>query len=220
MAWTPPYGPSYINWNSDYTSEKVTAEIIRHDQVDPRMRVRPNPVEVQRAAKLLVEMLPRRAIFPILGADRDGLESGLRREAIAAGIDDRVHFLGFRDPVEPWLAAADVLLAPAVEDAFGRTLVEAVQVGTPVVAAFSGGHTEILADGRTGILVQPDDASALAAAAHRVLTEPGLGERLTAAARAEVSARYTLAHHVDAITSLYRRLSRTDDHARPDHHHR
>ena len=55
VAWTPPYGPTYANWNSDYTSEKFTAEIIRHDQVDPRMRVRPNPVEVQRAARLLVE---------------------------------------------------------------------------------------------------------------------------------------------------------------------
>lgn len=55
VAWTPPYGPTYMNWHSDFTEERFTAEIIRHDQVDPRMRVRPNPVEVQRAAKLLVE---------------------------------------------------------------------------------------------------------------------------------------------------------------------
>ncbi len=55
VAWTPPYGPTYASWNSDFTSERFTSEIIRHDQVDPRMRVRPNPVEVQRAAKLLVE---------------------------------------------------------------------------------------------------------------------------------------------------------------------
>ena len=55
VAWTPPYGPTYANWNASYTSEKITAEIIRHDQVDPRMRVRPNPVEVERAARLLVD---------------------------------------------------------------------------------------------------------------------------------------------------------------------
>jgi benzoylformate decarboxylase len=55
VAWTPPYGPTYMNWHSDFTEEKFTAEIIRHDQVDPRMRIRPNPVEVQRAARLLVE---------------------------------------------------------------------------------------------------------------------------------------------------------------------
>ncbi|MBI3049417.1 MAG: thiamine pyrophosphate-binding protein [Acidobacteria bacterium] len=55
VAWTPPHGPTYMNWHSDFTEERFTAEIIRHDQVDPRMRVRPNPVEVQRAAKLLVD---------------------------------------------------------------------------------------------------------------------------------------------------------------------
>lgn len=55
VAWTPPYGPTYANWNSDFTEERFTAEIIRHDQVDPRMRVRPNPVEVERAAQLLVD---------------------------------------------------------------------------------------------------------------------------------------------------------------------
>jgi thiamine pyrophosphate-dependent acetolactate synthase large subunit-like protein len=54
-AWTPPYGPAYISWHSDYNHEKVKTEIIPQDQVDPRMRVRPNPDDVQRAAKLLVE---------------------------------------------------------------------------------------------------------------------------------------------------------------------
>ncbi len=55
VAWTPPWGPTYATWNGDFSRERVTTEIIRHDQVDPRMRVRPNPVEVQRAARLLVE---------------------------------------------------------------------------------------------------------------------------------------------------------------------
>ncbi len=54
-AWTPPYGPSYISWHSDFNDERVKTEIIPQDQVDPRMRVRPNPDDVQRAAKLLVE---------------------------------------------------------------------------------------------------------------------------------------------------------------------
>jgi benzoylformate decarboxylase len=54
-AWTPPYGPAYIDWHADYTAERVRADIIAQDQVDPRMRVRPNPDDVARAAKLLVE---------------------------------------------------------------------------------------------------------------------------------------------------------------------
>src|SRR5262245_38964334 len=54
-AWTPPYGPAYISWHSDYNNDRVRTEVIPQDQVDPRMRVRPNPDDVQRAAKLLVE---------------------------------------------------------------------------------------------------------------------------------------------------------------------
>jgi benzoylformate decarboxylase len=54
-AWTPPYGPAYISWHSDYNDDRVRADIIEQRLVDPRMRVRPNPDEVERAAKLLVE---------------------------------------------------------------------------------------------------------------------------------------------------------------------
>src|SRR5258708_30261833 len=54
-AWTPPFGPPYISWHSAFSDERARTEIIAQDQVDPRMRVRPNPVEVERAAKLLVE---------------------------------------------------------------------------------------------------------------------------------------------------------------------
>src|SRR5437660_1528456 len=54
-AWTPPHGPTYASWHSDLNDEKAYAEIIVQEKVDPRMRVRPNPAEVERAAKLLVE---------------------------------------------------------------------------------------------------------------------------------------------------------------------
>ena len=54
-AWTPPHGPTYISWHSDFNDQKAYAEIVPQDKVDPRMRVRPNPQEVERAARLLVE---------------------------------------------------------------------------------------------------------------------------------------------------------------------
>src|SRR5438132_3444980 len=52
-AWTPPYGPTYASWHSDLNDERVRAEVIVQEKVDPRMRVRPNPAELERAAKLL-----------------------------------------------------------------------------------------------------------------------------------------------------------------------
>ena len=54
-SWTPPYGPSYASWHTDFIGENVRTEIISHEKIDPRMRVRPNPKEVERAASLLVE---------------------------------------------------------------------------------------------------------------------------------------------------------------------
>jgi thiamine pyrophosphate-dependent acetolactate synthase large subunit-like protein len=54
-AWTPAHGPTYISWHKENNTRRTRAEIIDQKLVDPRMRVRPNPVEVERAAKLLVE---------------------------------------------------------------------------------------------------------------------------------------------------------------------
>src|SRR6184192_427595 len=54
-AWTPPYGPTYASWHSDLNDERVRTEVIAQRQFDPRMRVRPNPAEVERAAQLLLE---------------------------------------------------------------------------------------------------------------------------------------------------------------------
>ena len=54
-AWTPPYGPTYASWHTDFIGENVRTEIITHEKIDPRMRVRPNPKEVERAAQLLVD---------------------------------------------------------------------------------------------------------------------------------------------------------------------
>ncbi|HEY6865568.1 MAG TPA: thiamine pyrophosphate-binding protein [Burkholderiales bacterium] len=54
-AWTPPHGPTYASWHSDLNDQRTHAEVIVQDKFDPRMRVRPNPQEIERAAKLLVE---------------------------------------------------------------------------------------------------------------------------------------------------------------------
>jgi benzoylformate decarboxylase len=54
-AWTPPFGPTYCSWHSDLNDQKSRAEVVVQSKIDPRMRVRPNPQEVERAARLLVE---------------------------------------------------------------------------------------------------------------------------------------------------------------------
>ena len=53
-SWTPAYGPSYVSWYMDFDGQNIRTEIIDQDKLDPNMRVRPNPTEVERAADLLV----------------------------------------------------------------------------------------------------------------------------------------------------------------------
>jgi benzoylformate decarboxylase len=54
-AWAPPHGPAYVSWYSDYNNERIRAEIIPQNHFDLRMRIHPNPAEIERAARLLVE---------------------------------------------------------------------------------------------------------------------------------------------------------------------
>jgi benzoylformate decarboxylase len=78
VAWTPPFGPAYISWHSDYNDERVRTDIIPQEQFDPRMRVRPNPDEVARAAKLLVE-----ARMPLMIVGDEIAKASAARKAIS-----------------------------------------------------------------------------------------------------------------------------------------
>jgi glycosyltransferase involved in cell wall biosynthesis len=140
---------------------------------------------------------------PIFGHDQEGLAEAVRRRAEARGVADSVRLMGFRYPPEPWLAACDVLLVPAVDEPFGRTLIEAMLLGTVVVAAASGGNVEAIRDGETGCLVPPDDAAAFAEQIVRLARAPELGRAMAAAARQDATSRFGLRPHADAIMGVY-----------------
>lgn len=144
--------------------------------------------------------------FLMFGADRQGNARRVRDLSRALGIDDQVHLMGFRSPIEVAMAGTDVLVAPGVGDGLGRSLVEAMLVGTPVVAARSGGHVEVIELERTGLLVEPDDVSAFAAAVRRVLNHPELAERLAVAGRIAANERFSARRHVVAVVEEYETL--------------
>jgi glycosyltransferase involved in cell wall biosynthesis len=139
----------------------------------------------------------------IFGHDRDGLAEAVRRRAEARGVADCIRLMGFRYPPEPWLAACDVLLVPAVGEPFGRTLIEAMLLGTVVVAAASGGNLEAVRDGITGFLARPDDPGSLAETTLRVLGDPALRSAVAVAARRDTVGRFGLREHAEAIMRIY-----------------
>lgn len=121
-------------------------------------------------------------------------------------LGSRIRLMGFRKPAETWMAACDALLVPAVDEPFGRTLVEAMLVGTPVVAAASGGNIEAIDDERTGILVQPDDPSAMADQLIRLANNPDLCSNLASSAQQAALNQFGVDKHVNAIEQLYQDL--------------
>jgi glycosyltransferase involved in cell wall biosynthesis len=155
----------------------------------------------------IAEMRARAPDLPlaaaIFGQDRDDLAAAIRQRAAARGVADCVHIMGFRHPPERWMAACDVLLVPAIDEPFGRTLIEAMLLGTVVVAVASGGNPEAIRDGVTGHLVPVDDAVAFAERTLGVLADPVCKSALADAARRDALMRFGLRQHAEAIMRVY-----------------
>jgi glycosyltransferase involved in cell wall biosynthesis len=119
------------------------------------------------------------------GPDRGALE----RRARDLGLDGRVRFLGSmsREGVLRLFRAADASLLPSAWENFPHTVVESLAVGTPVIATAVGGVPEVVRDGENGLLVEPGDPAALAAAIGTFFEDAELGRRLAAAAAPSVA---------------------------------
>jgi glycosyltransferase involved in cell wall biosynthesis len=121
-------------------------------------------------------------------------------EQLARELDVSVYLPGRVPDVAAWLHRATLLVHPARWEGFGLALLEAMLASLPIVATNVSSIPEIVLDGETGLLVPPDDPSALAAAVNRVLADPGsLGQRGLARARAE----FSVAKMADRTLAVY-----------------
>jgi len=157
-----------------------------------------------RTAALLDGEVNVPCVYLLFGAERDGAISSLTSLAEELGIGQRVHFMGFRTPIEPWMAACDLMIAPGVGEGLGRSLVEAMIVGTPVVAANSGGHKEVITPGESGFLATPDNPADFASKAIALLSDRPMARTIAVRAQAAAVQRYSIESHVEAMTEIYR----------------
>jgi glycosyltransferase involved in cell wall biosynthesis len=138
----------------------------------------------QKALGVALDALGRAdGVSLVVAGDGPELDD-VRREVTERGLDGRVRFLGplGRDDVLALFRAADASLLSSSWENFPHAVVEALAVGTPVVATAVGGVPELVRDGENGLLVPVGDARALADAIRRLVGEPGLRERLAHAA--------------------------------------
>jgi phosphatidyl-myo-inositol dimannoside synthase len=144
------------------------------------------------------------------GPDRPALEA----RATERGVTDRVEFRGWVTPgdLDRAYRSATVFALPAVVDARGDTeglgmvLLEAMSYHVPVVTTALGGITDIVEHGKTGVIVPPNDATALAAALRQLIADRALVARLGEAAERLIEERFSWPHIIDQFAHLYDEL--------------
>ena len=121
------------------------------------------------------------------------------------GVLENIDFLGHRDDVSAVLSQADIFVLPSRSEAFPNAIMEAMATGLPVVASNVGGIPELVEDGRTGHLVQPGDATALADSVIALLQQPQRLEEFGRAGRSKVEQSYSFDRMVAQFEDLYER---------------
>ena len=130
--------------------------------------------------------------------------ASLAAAAASLRLTERVIFVGEVSNVQPYYAAADVVVLPSHSEGSPYVLLEAMAANVPIVATAVGGVPEMVEDEESALLVPQRDPRAMAAAIARVLTDPALAQRLTANASALVATRYSPETYVRSILEIYR----------------
>jgi glycosyltransferase involved in cell wall biosynthesis len=138
------------------------------------------------------------------------LRGELERERDAAGLRDRVHFLGEVEDAAPYFRAADVFALPSTarSEAFGIVQLEAMAAGVPVVnTRLASGVPFVSPDGVTGLTVTPGDAKALADALNRLFADAALRARMGEAGRRRVREEFTADLMAERTLRLYEEVA-------------
>jgi glycosyltransferase involved in cell wall biosynthesis len=135
------------------------------------------------------------------GSERPALEQQARR----IGVASQISFLGWRDDVADLLHAADIAAIPSRREGMGVAALEAMAAGRAVVASNVGGLAHAVVHERTGLLVAPGDCAALASALARLIRDPELRQRLSAAGPKRVAEHFLPEQMIDAYERFYQR---------------
>lgn len=141
----------------------------------------------------------------LAGVEREetGYTRKLEQLASELGVRHQVRFLGFRDDVEHLIRAANTLLLPSKHEGLPLSILEAQASRIPVVAAPVAGIPEIIQDGKTGWLVEPDDVEGYAQAIANLLSQPSKTRAVTQAAYENIQANHSWRRYVDKTVELY-----------------
>jgi glycosyltransferase involved in cell wall biosynthesis len=102
--------------------------------------------------------------FTLLLVGAGSLEDELKTRARELGVADNIIFTGFRTDVKDILAALDVYVLPSLSEGLGTAIIEAAAAGRAIVTSNVGGIPDVITDGKTGLLVSPENSEGLTTA--------------------------------------------------------
>jgi mannosyltransferase len=174
-------------------------------------------VRRQKGADLFVEamcrLLPRHPDFSavVIGlatVDNRPFLEGLKQEVAAAGLEERIRFLGElpAEEVPLWYKRISIYVFASRVEGFGLTILEAMAAGDAVVATRAGAAEMVIADGEDGVLAPVGDADALVAAIEPLMHDPERIEAMGRRAREKVVADFSRDREADEISEVYRKV--------------
>ena len=131
---------------------------------------------------------------------------GARAQIAAAGLEQDVEYAGEVHDVVGLFATADLFLLPSATESFGLAALEAMACEVPVIASRVGGLPEVIDDGISGFLHEPEDFDGMVASAVRLLTDDELHRRVAQAGRAVAVERYSADRVVPQYEAAYEQL--------------
>lgn len=161
-------------------------------------------------AELIAREIPS-ARFIIVGDDmfkeHPDYVNLLRVTAIRLGLEKKVIFTGYRQDALSIIAESQVLIHTATMEPFGRTIVEAMMLGKPIVAVNSCGPSEIIRSGIDGLLVEPNNPRLLANSVLRLVRDKNLSFCLGDSARKRATHLFDVRRMVEELESVYTKLA-------------
>jgi glycosyltransferase involved in cell wall biosynthesis len=153
-----------------------------------------------------LSLMKSRAILDVVGNGGDSARYRALAEELS--VSDRVAWHGQLKPEQlaGLYRAATALVVPSIDEGLGLVAVEALLCETPVVAFRSGGLTDVIQDGRTGVLVPPGDSEALAAALDSVIDEPERARTLGAAGRLYALSTFAPESAAQRYADIYKKV--------------
>jgi glycosyltransferase involved in cell wall biosynthesis len=149
----------------------------------------------------------------LVGSPPPGQEyflSDLQAHIQQSSIRDKITLLPFTEDITTVWLASDVAVVPSTEpESFGMVALEAMAASKPVIASRHGGITEIVVDGQTGILFEPNKVAALAKAIDDLLENPDLREQMGCQGKIRYMQRFSIAAYVANFEQIYETIAHT-----------